>query len=497
MRYDLLVIGSGPAGQKGAIAAAKLNKKVAIIERNQVSMGGVCLHKGTIPSKTMREAILHLSGYRQRDVYGDRYRRKRTIRMSEIRKKVAQVTDHELQVIQDQLQRNGVDIYSGEASFLSPHEVQVTQTGEKITLSADLLLIGSGTKPSRPDHIPFDGECIFDSDDILTLKEIPRSMIVVGGGVIGVEYAIMFAILGVQVTVVDQRENLLGFCDQEIVDMLMYQARSLGMVFRLGEQVTAIDRLKHGMAVIHLESGKRLVSETVLFSVGRVGDSENLNLKSAGLEPDERGRLWCNENHQTWSKHIYGVGDIVGFPALASVAVEQGRRAVCHAFGEQFEPCKQMPYGLFTIPEISMVGKNERELTKEKVPYEVGVSRFSEISRGTISGDPVGMLKILFHRETNKILGVHCIGETATEIVHIGQAVMAFDGTLEYFRDNVFNYPTMSECYRVAAFDGLNKMNIDRMIQLDTVAEELWEEDRAASELSMKEEAAAEISVSP
>ena len=330
-------------------------------------------------------------------------------------------------------------------------------------LHAENILIACGTKPARPGHIPFDGKHIFDSDELLKLEQIPRSMIVVGAGVIGIEYAIMLAALGVQVTVVDGRERLLDFCDTEIVDTLIYHARSLGIVFRLGEDVVGIQKLPQGMVFVQLESGKRLVSETVLFTVGRVGDTAELNLNAAGLEPDERGRLWCNENHQTWVPHIYGAGDVVGFPALASVSMEQGRRAVCHAFGQPFEACQQLPYGLFTIPEISMVGQTEQKLTADCVPYEVGIARYREIARGHIIGDTTGMLKILFHRHTRKVLGVHCIGEAATEIVHIGQAVMALGGTMDYFRDTVFNYPTMAECYKVAAFDGFNKMSYDNL----------------------------------
>jgi NAD(P) transhydrogenase len=458
-QYDLIVIGSGPSGQKGAIAAAKMGKRVALIERNLGTLGGVCLHTGTIPSKTMREAILHLSGYRQRNVYGDVYRQKRRITMDDLRRKVAQVQQRELDVVQDQLERNGVDIFSGSARFLGPHDVEVRSHDGTRILEGAHILVATGTRPTHPENVPFDGSTVFDSDEILNIERIPRSMIVVGGGVIGIEYAIMFATLGVDVTVVDGRERLLEFCDREIVDALLYHARSLGMVLRLGEDVIAVDRIGAGRVVVELESGKRLVGEVLLFAAGRSGDTEDLHIEAAGLEPDERGRLWCNESHQTWVPHIYGVGDVVGFPALASVSMEQGRRAVCSAFGKPFERCKQMPYGLFTIPEISMVGKTEEELTAERVPYETGVARFREIARGQILGDEAGLLKLIFHRETRKILGVHCIGETATEIVHIGQTVMAFDGTLDYFRDTVFNYPTMAECYKVAAFDGLNKLS--------------------------------------
>ena len=468
MNYDLIVIGSGPSGQKGAIAAGKLNKRVALVERQPRHLGGTCLHTGTIPSKTMREAIMHLSGYRQRDVYGERYRQKRHITMDDLRRQVAYVTQHELQVVEDQLDRNGIDILSGEASFVGPHEVAVVQGDVRTVLHGENILIAVGTKPVHPPEIPFDGKCIFDSDELLSLEKIPRSLIVVGGGVIGIEYAIMFATLGVHVTVVDGRERLLDFCDREIIDALLYHARSLGMVFRLGEDVIGIERIGTERAVVQLESGKRLIGDNVLYSVGRTGDTAGLKLESAGLEPDERGRLWCNEDHQTWVPHIYGVGDVVGFPALASVSMEQGRRAMCRAFDQPFSSCDHMPYGLFTIPEISMVGKSEEQLTADHVPYEVGIARFREIARGQIAGDHTGMLKLLFHRESLELLGIHCIGESATEIIHIGQAVMSFNGTIEYFRDTVFNYPTMAECYKVAAFDGLNKLELDRVSEIES-----------------------------
>ena len=461
MRYDLVVIGSGPAGQKGAIAAAKLNKRVAIIERSKLGPGGVCLHSGTIPSKTMREAILHLSGFSQRDVFCERYREKRKITMQDLKRKIAYVVEHEMDVIHDQLDRNDIDFFRGEARFTGPHELSVQTDEGSSNLTADHFLVACGTRPARPSNIPFDGKRVFDSDEILHLDTIPRSLIVVGGGVIGLEYAIMFATLGVRVTVVDGRERMLEFCDREIIDTLLFHARSLGMVFRLGEDVIAVEHLPGDRVAVQLESGKRLIGDSVLFTAGRVGDTDSLNLKAAGLEPDERGRLWCDENHRTGVPHIYGSGDVVGFPALASVSMEQGRRAVCHAFGRPFQGCQHMPYGLYTIPEISMVGKSEEQLTKERVPYEVGIARFREIARGQILGDKLGLLKILFHRATRKLLGVHCIGETATEIIHIGQSVMAFDGTIDYFRDTVFNYPTMAECYKVAAFDGLNKLGFD------------------------------------
>jgi NAD(P) transhydrogenase len=460
MRYDLVVVGSGPAGQKAAIAAAKQNWRVAVVERRRELLGGVSLHTGTIPSKTIREAILHLTGYRHRDVYEDSYRRKREITMNDLRLMISNVGQSEWQVLQDQFARNRIHVVCGDASFFDPHRVEVTGCGERQIFETRHVLLAPGTRTSRPDHIPFNGETIFDSDEVLNLASVPRSMIVVGGGVIGLEYAIMFATLGVQVTVVDGRAQLLDFCDREIIETLLHHARSLGMIFRLGESVVEIREPKPGRVAVELESGKRLLGETVLFSVGRVGDTDGLLLPNAGLEADSRGRIRCNTQFQTSVPHIYAVGDVVGFPALASTAMEQGRRAVCHMSGREFEPCEHMPYGLFTIPEISMVGKSEEQLTEARVPYEVGMARYSEIARGHIAGDTDGMLKLLFHRETRKLLGVHVIGEAATEIIHIGQAVMALGGTLDYFRDTVFNYPTMAECYKVAALDGLNKLSL-------------------------------------
>jgi NAD(P) transhydrogenase len=459
MRYDLIVIGSGPSGQKAAIAAAKQNWRVAVVERRRELLGGVSLHTGTIPSKTIREAILHLTGYRHRDVYGETYRRKRDITMYDLRLMIRNVGQSEWQVIQDQFARNRVHVACGEASFIDPHHVEVNGCGEAQVLEGRNILLAPGTRPARPAHIPFNAETIFDSDEVLGLANVPRSMIVVGGGVIGLEYALMFATLGVNVTLVDGRSQLLEFCDREIIETLLHHARALGMVFRLGESVVSIREPKPGRVAVELESGKRLLGETVLFSVGRSGDTERLRLENAGLDVDNRGRIRCNSHFQTPVPHIYAVGDVVGFPALASTSMEQGRRAACHMLGHEFEPSEHMPYGLFTIPEISMVGKTEEQLTAEHVPYEVGMARFSEIARGHIAGDTAGMLKLLFHRETRKLLGIHAIGESATEIVHIGQAVMTLGGTLDYFRDTVFNYPTMAECYKVAALEGLNKLS--------------------------------------
>jgi NAD(P) transhydrogenase len=456
--FDLVVIGSGPGGQKAAICAAKLGKRVAIVERQKELVGGVCLHTGTIPSKTMREAILHLTGFRQREVYGEQYRSRKSITMDDLRHKLQHVSRREWDVIQDQFDRNGVETMVGEASFVDPNTIEVLSPEGPVYLSADKVLLAPGTKPSRPKHIPFDGRTVFDSDEFLNLDRIPRSMIVVGGGVIGVEYGLMMATLGVRVTIIDGRDRLLDFCDREIVDSLVYNARSMGVTFRLGENVADVRRVGLNAAAVELESGKRILGETVLFSVGRQGDTECLNLEAAGLAPDSRGRIVVGEGYQTEVPSIYAVGDIVGFPALASASMEQGRQAVCHAFGVPARDMGTIPYGLFTVPEISSIGKSEQQLTAEHAPYEVGLARFSEIARGQIVGDETGLLKILFHRETRQLLGVHVIGEAATEIIHIGQAVMSFGGTLDYFRDTVFNYPTMAEAFKVAALDGLNKL---------------------------------------
>jgi len=459
MKFDLVVIGSGPSGQKGAFAAAKLGKKVAIIEQRNKCLGGVCLHSGTIPSKTLREAILHLTGFRQRLVYSDQYRSKRGITMDRLRKKLKSVIQTEVDVISEQFDRNGIEVFAGKASFVGANQVRVKKSNEAMILETDKVLVACGTRPSRPSHIPFDAKTIFDSDEILSLQEIPRSMVVIGAGVIGIEYAIMFATLGVDVTVVDGRKSLLEFCDAEIVDYLLFSARMLNMRLQLGENVETVIKRSDGQVAVKLESQKHLVAETALFSVGREGESDTLNLEAVNLKSNSRGRLDINENFQTEVENIYAVGDIVGFPSLASSAMEQGRRAALHAFGQTVGPLGDLPYGLYTIPEISMIGRNEQELTDKKVPYEVGIARYHEIARGQIIGDDTGMLKILFHRETREILGVHCIGDLATEIVHIGQAVMALGGTMDYFCDTVFNYPTMAECYRVAAFNGLNRLN--------------------------------------
>ena len=456
--YDLVVIGSGPAGQKAALAAAKHRFRVALVEKQQV-IGGVCLHTGTIPSKTLREAVLYFTGRRLHSIYGTSYRIKERITPSDLTFRVQHVIRKELDVIAAQMLRNNVDMYYGKAYFTSPHTVIVEGVHTTTTLSSGKFVIAVGSKPTRPSHIPFTPGRIIDSDGILDLPAIPRTMTVVGAGIIGCEYGSIFATLGVEVTLVDRRERLLDFVDREIVETLMYYMRKENMTLRLGEAVTKVSLDERDRIVTELESGKRIISETLLFSIGRLGATDDLNLAAAGLQPDERGRLQVNEYYQTAVDHIYAAGDVIGFPALASTSMEQGRLAACHALGVPYETFSQLsPYAIYTIPEISMVGETEESLTRAHIPYEIGIARYREIAKGHIIGDDTGMLKLLFHRDSLQLLGVHAIGDRAAEIIHIGQAVMAYGGRIDYFINTVFNYPTLAEAYKTAAFDGLNKL---------------------------------------
>lgn len=455
--YDMLVIGSGPAGQKAAIQAAKVGKKVAVIERKKV-VGGICINSGTIPSKSLREAVLFLSGFRQRSLYGASYRVKKDITFQDLSQRCDHVVKAEQEVIQNQLIRNSVDFIVGAASFLDPHRLSIKQDSESVEHSADYIVVAVGTEPARPDDIAFDGESIIDSDGLLTLKHLPKSLTIVGAGVIGCEYACILATLGIPVVLVERRPRLLEFVDNEIIEALQYQMRNIGITLRLNEEVVGIKKSADLSVAIHLKSGKKISAPLLMYSAGRVGATINLGLDKIGIAPDERGRLKVDESFRTALPHIYAVGDVIGFPALASTSMQQGRHAACHAFGLACDTSSHLlPYGIYSIPEISMVGRNEEELTRDGVPYETGVARYREIARGQIIGDTVGMLKLLFHSETRALLGVHVIGEGATELVHIGQAVMAHGGKLDYFVDTVFNYPTLAECYKVAALAALNK----------------------------------------
>ncbi len=461
--YDMLVIGTGPAGHHAAIQAAKLGKKVAVAERKAV-VGGVCINLGTIPSKTLREAVLYLSGYRERDYYGESYTVKQNITKEDLLFRTQHVIQHEIDVARHQLQQNRVELINAEASFVDPHTLRLNLIGEQGSrdVTAENIVIAVGTTATKDPHIPFDGRLIFTSDEVLTLDQLPRSLTVVGAGVIGCEYASIFATLGIRVTLIDMGPRLLPFVDGEIVEALSYHLRNNRVTLWLNEKVRGIEpreNEKDGEVIIHLASGKQIISEKALYSIGRTGAAERLNLSAAGLSADDRGRLAVNEHYQTSQAHIYAAGDVIGFPSLASISMEQGRLAACHAFGVETVSVPELfPYGIYTIPEISMVGRNEETLTEQGIPYEVGRAQYKETARGQIIGDVTGLLKLIFHLETRELLGVHIMGDGASDLVHIGQAVLAFGGKIDYFVNTVFNYPTLAECYKNAAFDGINRL---------------------------------------
>ncbi len=457
--FDLIVIGSGPAGQRAAIQGSKMGKHVGLIERREV-IGGVCINSGTIPSKTIREAVLHLSGYYYQNVYGVNYRVKEKITMADLAFRVQHVIKTEVDVIQGQLSRNNVELITGVATFLDPNTVRVDSARGQQTYTAEAFIIATGTKPAASSKIAINGRNIIDSDQILSMPEIPKTLIVVGGGVIGVEYTCMFATLGVRVILIEKRPRLLEFADSEMVEALSYNLRDHRVTMRLNEEVQSVEEMPDGSVVAYLESKKKLSGDALLYSVGRQGNVDELNLAAAQVDVDARGRIPINAEYRTKQPHIFAVGDVIGFPSLASVSMEQGRIACANAFGKtiQSNPASY-PYGIYTIPEISFIGKTEEQLTDDDVPYEVGVAYYREIARGQIRGDTTGRLKIIFHRETKAILGVHIIGEGATELLHIGQAVMILGGTVDYFINTVFNYPTLAECYKAAAFNGVNKLS--------------------------------------
>jgi NAD(P) transhydrogenase len=456
--YDLVVIGSGPGGQRAAVAAAKLGKRVAVIERMKV-VGGDCINTGTIPSKTLREAVIDLSGLRQRSLYGEAYRTRSEITAKDLLLRTGIVMQRERDVVQAQLRRNGVQLVTGTARFEDPHRVLVEEGDHGEILSGEVIVIAVGSSPGLPPGIEVDHSTVLTSDDILSLESLPRTLTVVGAGVIGVEYATIFATLGIEVTLIDKRESLLDMVDREIVDAMIYEAREMNLTLRLGEEVDHLEFGGTAHVVVAMKSGKRMATDMVLISAGRVGNTAKLALDKAGLTADERGRITVNEHYQTPVPHIYAVGDVIGFPALAATSMEQGRLAACHAFGVPTTSVPALfPFGIYSIPEIAWVGSTEEDLTAKGVPYETGVARYREIARGQILGDTQGMLKLIIHLETRFILGVWVVGTQATELVHIGQAVMALSGTLDYFINNVFNYPTLAECYKVAALDGYNKL---------------------------------------
>ncbi len=456
-QFDLIVIGSGPAGQRAAIQAAKAGKRVALVERREV-LGGVCVNTGTIPSKTMREAVLHFSGYRYREIYGINYRLKDKITMADLVYRVQHVIKTEVDVTQSQLARNNVEVLNGIASFIDPTHVAVTNSRGRTEYEATYVLIATGTKPAASPLVPINGRTIIDSDQVLAMPEIPKTLIVVGGGVIGVEYTCMFATLGVRVILVEKRPRLLEFADNEMVEALSYHLRDVRVTMRLNEEVASVEETD-GCVVATLRSNKKITGDALLYAVGRQGNVDDLNLAAAGIESDSRGRIKVDADYRTQQPHIFAAGDVIGFPSLASVSMEQGRIAAGRAFQLPLHSNPaNYPYGIYTIPEISFIGKTEEQLTEEDVPFEVGLAYYREIARGQIGGDTTGRLKLIFHRETRHLLGVHIIGEGATELLHIGQAVFSLNGTMDYFIDTVFNYPTLAECYKAAAFNGLNKL---------------------------------------
>jgi NAD(P) transhydrogenase len=457
--FDFVVIGSGPAGQKAAVAAAKLGKKVAIIDRNAM-LGGVSVHTGTLPAKTLREAILHLTGFTQRTFYGQDYSVKQDISVQDLGFRVKGLVQHETDLIRSQLKRNGIAIFDGLGQFVDPHTIAVKNDQGTTNIKGDYILICCGTRPAHNPSIPFDGKRIIDTDQLANADILPKKAIVVGAGVIGLEYSSFLAALGVEVILIEQRSTILDFVDHEIVEALMYHLREIGTTFRLGEKVSSVGvDAQRNEVFAELESGKRVHGDCLLYAVGRQANTDLLNLSAAGLKADERGRLKVNDCCQTEVEHIYAAGDVIGFPALASTSMEQGRIAANHLCKHPHcEPPQHFPYGIYTIPEISTIGQSEEELTAAKVPYEVGVARYSEVAKAMMMGDETGMLKILFDRNSLKVLGVHAIGERATELIHVGQAVMAFGGKIDYFRDAIFNYPTFAEAFKIAAFNGLNKI---------------------------------------
>ncbi len=466
-RYDLCVIGTGPAGQHAAIQSAKLGKRVCVVEKRH-AVGGVAVNTGTIPSKALREAILNVGHLSIACPTQADFASVRSALFASLRRSCSRVIGNEIETVETNLRKNNIDIHHGVASFRDPHTLVINSETDEIMVQADHVFIAVGTEPALPRGIGFDGTTILSSDDIQNMTAAPHSMIVVGGGVIGTEYATMLQTLGVKVTLIEGRSRLLDFVDAEIIEALQFHSRQQGMTLRLGEKVTKISvidavpgaRTVDGrMAEAELESGKTLRADALLYCIGRQGATKQLGLEHAGLSADGRGRIEVNDNFQTSVPHIYAAGDVIGFPALASTSYEQGRLAACHMFGVPCESIsKLLPYGIYAVPEISMVGWTEEQLTKESIPYEAGVASYREIARGHLLGEEFGMLKLLIHQESHVVLGVHAIGAGATELIHIGQTAIAFKATAEYFVNAVFNYPTLAECYKVAAMNGLNKL---------------------------------------
>jgi NAD(P) transhydrogenase len=459
LEFDMLVIGSGPGGQRAAIQAAKLGKRVAIVEQQEI-LGGVTAHTGTIPSKTLREAVLYLCGWREKGFYGRSYRVKADITAADLMQRLHTTIRQQIEIIRHQLTRNGVSVITGAASFVDSQTLRIIdQAGHEQLCRARYIVIATGTVPHRPADIPFDDATIIDSDGILGIRDIPRTMTVIGAGVIGVEYATIFSALDTKITLIDGRNTILDFVDADIVDSFRHDLQDRGIALRLGEDVERVEKQDDGRVVTRMKSGRRVVSDLVMVAAGRLGATAGLALGNAGLQADARGRLTVDAELRTCQPHIYAVGDVIGFPALASTSAEQGRKAACHAFGVSAEGAPELfPFGIYAVPEISIVGKTEQQLRDKGVAFETGVARFRETARGQIQGGNEGMLKLIFDLVTHRLLGVHIVGEGATELIHIGQAVMAHDGGLDYFINSVFNYPTLAEAYKTAALDAWNRI---------------------------------------
>jgi NAD(P) transhydrogenase len=458
-RHDFIVIGSGPSGRRAAIQAAKLGRSVLVVERGR-RVGGVSVHTGTIPSKTLRETVLNLTGWRERGFYGRAYRVKKDIEAKDLMARLRMTLDHEVDVLEHQFARNGVHTLSGTAHFVGPNEVSVAiEGGDTRMFTADKILISVGTRPFRPAEVPFNGTTVLDSDEIVEIARLPRSLAVVGAGVIGVEYATIFSALDVNVSLIEPRDSILDFIDGELIEDFLHQLRDRGVTLRFGSKVARVE-LEGERPLIVLESGRQVRADMLLYAAGRVGATDSLNLPVTGLTVDHRGRLKVDpRTFQTEVPHIYSAGDAIGFPSLASTAMEQGRIAACHAFGIPLPPAPEFfPYGIYSVPEISTIGMTEEDVRKRGIGYECGIARFRETSRGHIMGLSAGMMKMIFAIETRRLLGVHIVGEGATELVHIGQAVLNLHGTLDYFIQNTFNYPTLAEAYKIAALDAWNRM---------------------------------------
>jgi len=461
--YDVVVIGSGPGGEGAAMRAAKAGRRVAVVEKHR-SVGGGCTHWGTIPSKALREAVRSLKAFRRSPMFADLLVG-HSVTFPQLLAGARRVVDAQVELRRGFYDRNHVHVYPGRARFLDPHTLEVEDpSGARPRLRAASFVVAVGSRPYRPPDVDFTHPRIFDSDTILALDRTPQTITIVGAGVIGCEYASIFRGLDVKVNLINNRDKLLAFLDDEIIDALSYHLRDQGVLIRHNETYERVEAGEGGV-VLHLRSGKRIRSDILLWANGRTGNTHDLGLEALGIVPNGRGQLDVDESYRTRGQpHVYAVGDVVGYPSLASAAYDQGRFAATHIVRGECDArlVKDIPTGIYTDPEISSVGRTERELTEQGVPYEVGHALFRSLARAQLTESRVGMLKLLFHRETLQILGVHCFGDQAAEIVHIGQAIMAQSGeanSLRYFINTTFNYPTMAEAYRVAALNGYNRVS--------------------------------------